>query len=870
MTGVRERTLCSLLESWAGRGDRPAIVAFRNGRVETWSYGGIAAAARGLGCGLSRQGLGRLEPVVICARNSPEWVVAYFGILCAGALPVLVNDLAAAPELGQILAACGARRIVTTARHAALFRSLRSDLNLVLLDGQGTENWRNLLGAPTDAWPAVRPGDPAALLWTSGTTGTPKGVPLSHANFVANLDALLSERIAGEGDRILLPLPLHHAYPFTVGLLHAFGIGATIILPSGVTGPEIVAAIQGGRATALIGVPRLYAALLDAVTSGMRARGRATAFLFDSLLALSVAVRRLGLRLGRALFVPVRAKLGRELRLLATGGARLDPQIGERLEGLGYEVLPGYGLTETAPMLTMSARGRARMGTEGTAALGVELQIAAEAGQPFGEVLAKGPNVFSGYWKNEAATRGAFTPDGWFRTGDLGFLDADGYLHITGRKSEMIRLPGGENVFPEDVEAAYGESPVIHEVAVIEEAGKLVALVVPDETFIRARGAARIEALLREELDTASSKLAPYRRISGFAVTQDALPRTHLGKLKRHLLPELYARAKARAPAAAEAPLSEADRKLLAEPLGAAVRDWVVKRYPGKRVNLDSALQIDLGIDSLEWVTLTLELQQRFGIALTEETLSRIVTLRDLIGEISAAKAAAAPVHVPAPGALELPETSRWLKPRGMLLRGLANLFYYGNFSVMRTAFRLDIEGLERLPAEGPYVLAPNHASYFDPFLIAAALPLRRLRQTYWAGWTGRLFSNPLLRIFSRVAKVVPVNPERTPAEGLAFGLAALSRGDALVWFPEGRRTQTGEIGPFLRGIGYILAHAGVPAVPVRIIGSFRVKPWRARIAIVFGHPAGPATLEAAGAGADLFARIADGLRAAVVALGSD
>jgi long-chain acyl-CoA synthetase len=869
VTGARDRTLCSLLESWGGRGDRPAIVAFRNGRSETWSYARVAAAARNLSFGLAARGIGRLEPVVICARNAPEWVVAYFGILRAGALPVPVNDLASATELAQILAACGARRVFTTSRHAATFRTLRTDLEIVLLDGEGEGGWRNFLNAPATKLPQLKGDEPASLLWTSGTTGVPKGVPLTHRNFIANIDALLSERIADERDRLLLPLPLHHAYPFTVGMLLAFGAGATVIFPSGITGPEISRAIRDGRATAVIGVPRLYAALFDAVASGAKARGRGAALLFKALLNLSLAARRYGLPLGRILFAPLRAKIGPDLRKLASGGARLDPEIGTRLEALGFEVLPGYGLTETAPMLTMTVRGRARMGTEGQAAPGVELEVAPEPGQPFGEILAKGPNVFSGYWKNEAATRAAFTPEGWFRTGDLGFLDADGYLHITGRKSEMIRLPGGENVFPEEIETAYGASPVIHEIAVLEERGKLMALVVPDEDFIRARGAARIGALLREELETAGSKLASFRRISGFAVTQEALPRTHLGKLKRHLLPELYAQAVARAPAAAEAPPSEADRKILAEPLGAAVHDWLARRYPGRRVNLDSMLQIDLGIDSLEWVTLTLELQAQFGVALTEERLSRIVTLRDLIGEVQAAKAAGPSKAVVVPAiAMEVPETSRWLRPRGPVLRALALAIYYGNRAVMRTAFRLTAEGLENLPAAGPFVLAPNHASLLDPFLVAAALPFRSLRHAYWAGWTGRLFSNPLLRIFSRTAKVVPVDPERDPAEGLAFGLTVLGRGEALVWFPEGRRTRTGEIGPFLRGVGYLLAHTGVSAVPVHIVGSLRAKAWRSRVTVVVGKPLGPAQLEAAGAGPDLFARIADGLRGAVAALG--
>lgn len=867
MTAGSERTLCSLLDSWGERGDRTAIVAFREGRSETWSYGRIASAARAFGGGMLAHGVSRLEPVVICACNSPEWVIAYFGILQAGALPVPVNDIAPTRELSQIVAACEAHRIVTTARHVPGFREMQPGLELVLLDGEGEDNWRHLPAAPERSFPPVRAGDPASLLWTSGTTGTPKGVPLTHRNFIANLDALVSEKIVDASDRVLLPLPLHHAYPFTVGLLHSFGVGATVVLPSGITGPEITEAARRGFVTGIIGVPRLYAALFDAISAGARARGRAAALLFRSLLALSIGARRhLGLSLGRILFSRVHAAVGPRIRTLASGGARLDPELGHQLEGLGYEVLTGYGLTETAPMLTMSPRGRARIGAEGTPAPGVAIKIEREPDRPFGEVLAAGPNVFSGYWKNDAATKAAFTADGWFRTGDLGFLDADNYLHVTGRKSEMIVLPGGEKIFPEDVEALYGAIPAVRELAILEEAGKLLALVVPNESFIRGYGAARLEALLREALEAAGARLASYARISGFAVTPDALPRTHLGKLKRHLLPDLYARAKLPA-TAAEGPIPEADRKLLAEPLPAAIRDWLVQRYPGKRVALDSMLQIDLGIDSLDWVTLTLELQERLGVTLTGQALSKVVTLRDLIAEVLVAKASAPAAAAPTAAEPEPPESSRWLKPQGLLLQAIALVLYYGNRVIMRAVFGLRSIGAECVPAEGPVVLAPNHASLLDAFLVAAALPVGRLRHAYWAGWTGRLFSNPLLRVFSRVARVVPIDPERTPAEGLELGLAVLARGDALIWFPEGRRTRTGEIGPFLRGVGYLLVRTETAAVPVRIVGSFRARPWRNRVTVIFGDPIAASRLQTSGSGPDPYARAADALRGAVLAL---
>jgi long-chain acyl-CoA synthetase len=542
------------------------------------------------------------------------------------------------------------------------------------------------------------------------------------------------------------------------------------------------------------------------------------------------------------------------------------------LEGLGWTVLPGYGLTETSPMLTISARRRRRVGTEGFVAPGVELRVEAKPGVPHGEILARGPNVFAGYWKNPAETAAAFTPDGWFRTGDLGFLDAEGFLHIVGRSTEMIVLPGGKNVFPEDVEAVYGARPCIGEIAVMERDGALFALVVPETEAIKARGAARIDAVLRDEIEAASLQLPSYKRVAGYAVAREPLPRTHLGKIRRHLLPGVLERAMQAAPPAPEGPPSAEDQALLAQPAASKLLAWFKARYPARSVTLESIPQLDLGIDSLEWVSLTLEIQHQLGIVLDEAAIARVVTMRDLLRE--AVAAAAKPPGAPPP-APEVPGLAAedWLRPTGVALLAVGFLLYWLNFVAMRVFFRLKTVGAERVPDTGALVIAPNHASYIDAFAVAAALPWRRLRSAYFAGWTGQLFRTRLRRLFSRAGHVLPIDPERAPAAGIAYGAEVLRRGFALVWFPEGRRSTTGEVQRFLPGVGVLVQTYSVPAVPVRLIGTFeawprgRRFPRLARLAVLFGEPQEAAALEAAGKGPDSPSRVADGLRRAVVAL---
>ncbi len=257
-------------------------------------------------------------------------------------------------------------------------------------------------------------------------------------------------------------------------------------------------------------------------------------------------------------------------------------------------------------------------------------------------------------------------------------------------------------------------------------------------------------------------------------------------------------------------------------------------------MTLDSSPQLDLGLDSFDWMSLTMELGERFGAQLSEDAVGRVTTLRDLLVEIERASESGG-------GAAEIrelsPEQERWLQPQGWPLRVLGAVLFALNRVLMRGLFRLRVEGQEHLPAEGPWLLAPNHASYLDPFAIAAALSWSQLRRLYWAGWTGLLFRGPVTRLFSRAARVLPVDPERGLTSTLPLGLAALEQGSALVWFPEGARSTDGQMHRFLPGAGLLIERTGVPAVPAWIGGTFAAWPpgraWpRLRpILVRFGRP---------------------------------
>ena len=876
----RPWTFQTLIEDLADRGDSPAIVTVRGEAVTAWSFAEIADHAARVATGLLRAGVAPGEPVMMFAPNSPEWVVVRFALGAVAALVVPLDDLSTPDEVERWVRDSGCRRIFASSDHVAELRALPGGARLelfVLDDGppdSGVRSWRELLAERAEPLPPIDAEAAATLIYTSGTTGRPKGFTLSCANIWANVAALAAEGILRPGERVLLPLPLHHVYPLVIGLLVPLVSGSTVVFPEAVTGPEIVQALRAGEVGVIIGVPRLYAALYGGLAARVSARGRVPATIFRTLLNLSIRLRRrYGVRAGKRLFGAVHKGLGGRLWLMVSGGAQLPEDLIWTLEGLGWEVRSGYGLAETASTFTGNLPdGRERIGSEGRPFQGGEIRIADPDEDGVGEVQLRGPNVFSGY-RDPEDNRAAFTEDGWFHTGDLGYLDDDAFLYICGRTKEMIVLGGGKNVFPEELEKAYGDSPFIREVAVLERAGALHALVLPDLEAIRASGTPRIADTVRVTLTSQSRPLPSYQRLAGFALVREPLPRTRLGKYQRFLLPDIYEKAREGTPPPAAAELSAEDRAFLAQPL---VREaWAIleARYGDKGLGLDANPQLDLGIDSLEWVTLSLELERRLGVRLTEDEAADTDTVRDLLRALTVAAqrpAAAAPEAHPVQALLT--DQDRWTAPPGVGSALLGATLLLLDRLLFRTLFRLRAEGGNHLPRNGPLVVVVNHVSDLDPFALAAAMPFRLILRTHWSGDVARLFAGPVLRAFCRAVNIFPVD-ERAPAATLAMATAVLSHGRILAWFPEAWRSPTGELQPFLPGIGRLLSESRVPVVPAYIAGTFEAMPrWRRLphlhpIKVAFGEAVTVDSLEAAGQGDTPEARIVDALQSTMAAL---
>jgi long-chain acyl-CoA synthetase len=907
--GISEaRTLGFLIDALAEHGDRQAVLALQEEGAESWTYDELAAHVRRLAHGLTKVGVSPGDHVMLFAPSQPEWMVACLATIGAGAVATPVDVQLGDEVLGRILDHSGAEFVFTTAEQAGRFE--RIDVKLrprpILLDvgEEDPRSWRHLL-ATEDPRPELarpEPDETAALFYTSGTTGAPKGVPLSHSNLAFQIEAILGANVVTESDHMLVPLPLHHVYPFVMGMLSPLTLGLTIVLPQSLTGPQLVRALQEGEVSVIVGVPRLYSALYAGIEERARSGGKIAAALFGTSAGLSTWVRRkTGLDAGRVVMRPLRERLGPGLRILASGGAPLDQGLAQKLEGMGWRIVIGYGLTETAPLLALKRADGKKLGSVGQPMPGVDVRLDPSAvpgedspsekpltSEPYkeGEILARGPGIFSGYLNLPKETEDVLTKDGWFRTRDLGHFDEDGYLYVTGRASTLIVTEGGKNIQPEEVEEAYLGNPIIREIGVLQRDSRLVAVIMPDLDEIRRR-TAEIDRSIRQAVEGVSDRLPSYQRISEYAITHLPLERTQLGKIRRHLLEERYDAAKSGAEGMGEAvgPISieempGADRELLENPAAREVWGLLARRYSDRYLTPDTSPQLDLGIDSLGWMDLTLEIDQSAGVELSEEAIGRIYTVRELLHEV-AEQAEAGGSSEPQALPLEQPEAvlseyqKRSLEPFGPVKTTAARGMFALNRVIAQKVFGLSIHGLEHLPREGSFVLTPNHVSSLDPGAIAAALDYRHLRHIYWAGRSDTAFSNPLKRLFGRLGHVVPIDSHRAVFSSLAFGAAVLKRQEKLVWFPEGHRSHTGELQPFRPGIGVLLDRFPVPVVPVFVRGTYEAMPpgkaWPRprKLTITFGKPLDPRELEQQGEGERPQDRIVHALFEHVAKLGS-
>ena len=515
------RTLAEMLDRLRVRhADRPAIV-FRDDRERVcWTYAELGRHADDFAGLLRSRGIVKGERVVLWAPNQPWWVAVFLGCLFEGVVAVPLDVHGSATFANHVAELMQARLVIAGPEQ---IRSLgETALPVVSIDELPTLTAS--VPATTSARPVVEPDDLVEVVYTSGTTGHPRGVQISHRNLLANLDSLPAHLHGHPGYRMLSVLPLSHLFEQTVGFWYVLYCGASVVYVRSIQASAIFEALAAEKVTGMLVVPQAMALFYRGIEREVQRSGRRRAW--D---VLHRVAPRVPFSLRRYLFQSVHRRLGGAFKLFVSGGAGLEPQLAQRWENMGVAVVQGYGLTECSPVVAATSLDRRPPGAVGTPLSCCEVRLA-----PDGEILVRGANVTSGYWQDPAATAEAIV-EGWYRTGDLGRFDEDGYLHLKGRKKNLIVLANGMNVYPEDVEAVLQRAPGVRDAIVVG---------VP-------RGDANVEVhailILQEDADPATlvreanRQLAPHQHIGGFSLWPEPdFPRTPTLKAKRLQIAQHY------------------------------------------------------------------------------------------------------------------------------------------------------------------------------------------------------------------------------------------------------------------------------------------------------------------------------------------
>lgn len=847
-------------------GKRVAVEVQRSDRVDRFTYQQLYDLAVAHGVWLTANGVQPGDRCAILAHNDAHWCGVYLGILRAGATAVPLDTNYSAKQVATIVRDAGARLLFVSER---LRPVVAQALNDGLLDPQiDIVDVHSFPGTATALSPEAQyePSSPAVILYTSGTTSDPKGVVLTHANLLAERDAAFKVVTVTNEDALLGVLPLFHSLAQLANLLLPFAVGARVVYLESINSADLVRALKEREITIFCCVPQFFYLIHQRVMQQVQKSGLLTRVIFRLLLALNFGLRRMGVNLGRVFFGKVHDVMGRKMRLLVTGGSKFDHEIGRDLYSLGFTILQAYGLTETSAAASINTPDEAHLDTVGKPLPGVEIKILSpEAGALDGEIAIRGPIVMAGYYNRPDATAQVMQ-DGWFLSGDLGRLDAEGRLQITGRKKEMIVLASGKNIYPEEIEAHYRQSPYVKEICVmgLAEPGRpsterLYAAVVPNMDLMRERKIVNAGDILRFEIEGLAVGLPAHKRVLGYDIWFEPLPRTTTQKMKRH---EIEKRVRERQLAAAQdasAPISDQHQAWLDDGHVAAAVPMIQARLrDGVRLRPDANLELDLGLDSMERVELLTELEQRFGVKVPQAAAFEIFTVTQLVEAVRPGDAGGS---APASSAAAADESwsvlLRDLPPAtdpvlGGLLesRPVATAVMFVLSRVVRTAIaRARVSGLEHLPKGGAFIISPNHQSFFDPLIVSSVLPYRVWRQVFYVGAV-EYFETPLARWFARIVNLVPVDADSNLVPAMQAGAFGLTHGKVLVLFPEGERSIDGTVKKFKKGAPILAQHLGVPIVPVAVKGIYELWPrnrainWRLmlpfsghRVTITFGQP---------------------------------
>lgn len=533
------------------RPERSALLIEKDGGRVEYSYGEMLKRAEYLARSILKRGFSPGEKIGLIGENCPDWEIAYLGIQWAECTVVPLDRMLKVAEVRHILRNSEATGVISTQSFTETVDEALSEISrkfqkiTVGNPPRGWLSYESLITEGAELAPVEPPTDldeVAALLYTSGTTGQAKGVMLTHRNIAANVSAAYQALDFNENDTFISILPLHHSFEATCGFLTPLCCGCRIVFSPSLKSKEILEIMAAHGVTLMLGVPLLFEKIVEGVQRNVREAPPFTRFIFNA----GMNIGKIAKGVSKAMFTSVRKAMGMDkVRFLVSGAAALAPWASSFMERLGLPILQGYGLTETAPVVSVNRLANPHNVSVGPLVPGFEAKIDDPDDEGNGELTVRGPSVMKGYYKNPEATREVLSEDGWLRTGDLGRIDEKGFLFITGRAKNMIVTAAGKNVYPEEIEAVVGQNPYISELLVYgqrnEATGRedIHAIVVPNYELMDAERPditeQELEEFIRSQVRAECDKLADYKRIKYIEIHEEELPKTTTRKVKRYL-----------------------------------------------------------------------------------------------------------------------------------------------------------------------------------------------------------------------------------------------------------------------------------------------------------------------------------------------
>ncbi len=730
--------------------------------------------------------------VAIYAENSPSWIYAFYAALQNGCVSIPIDFLASAEDVAYIIDDCQPELLFISSGMKETFEKV--DLKIqhkpevlvfeeVVIDETTPESkW---LG-PEDNYTT------AVIIYTSGTTGSPKGVMLSYTNIHQNMNGVIDCKIFIPERQVMIFLPLHHIFPLVGSMMVSLYVGCTVPMAPSMQSADLMKTFADNEVGVFLGVPRLY----ELMYRGIKAKIDKSAI---ARFMFWIVLKTKNRKLGKTLFKKVHDGFGGHLQYMISGGAALNKEVGTFFYSLGFDIMEGFGMTEAAPMIAFPRPGNIVIGATGQALPGLTIEIRD------GEVVAKGPSIMKGYYNRPEETAEVVI-DGWLHTGDLGYLDQNGFLYITGRKKEIIVLPNGKNINPVEIEMKLdGFSPAIKEAGVFMHNEMRHAVILPDFSFLSSNGVQDINLYFRENvISPFNAEMSSYKRIMQFTLVNSELPRTRLSKLQRFKFEELIKQKEQK-----KTTSNEPDTK----------EYHAIKSFIESQVDMDILpdhhLVFDISMDSLSKLSLIDFIEKSFGIKLDEEQLLKFPSIRKIAEHIQSNKLfhktdqdSGWTGDLKDDSDVILPKTSFLLRPIVNAVRGVFRMF-----------FQFEGKGMENIP-EGPCFFAPNHESKLDAFLVLSYLDKPTLKNTFSYAKKDHVKSRARRYLASR-SNVIVMDLSKDLKHSILKMAEVVKQGKKILIFPEGTRTLSGNLGKFHKTYAILSTELNVPVVPVVITGAY-------------------------------------------------